>query len=567
MGAHKIAIKPLPSPRGWLGPHFYYDIIRLARRGWPTLVRVLYLVVLLISLTVMNRMHGGDVLVKPFEYALYAHGYAYTLIVLQNLLVLVLLPVYVASAIAEERERQTLEALSLTHLTDRELVIGKLGARLVSLGAIVLSSFPLLVFMHLWGNVDVLFLAYHELNTLLILISAGSLCIWVSASADGVFQAITRSYPWLALLGVFALAAAFLLPRWIIGAFAMLITVGRLGTPEPFYFLALPLLAIGHLTIAIITLHEAVNVMEFKRREERRGLRKNIGALSLADEVQKLPERAGKRGEVRSRIHPWARRIRGDALFWKECIKDGSSWSLSTRWLVVGLGIILVWAAIHHTLSAGAISGGRDFLRSNAYSFCFTNYVIALAAYALVVLFQMTMSVAGEREHGTLTFLLQVPEDRAHILRAKWLGPWWRNWPILALSYGGMLLGLACGLFGPLTALIMIVLPWPLLLMLGGLALWLSVICRRVLFANIALVGVMGLLFIAHVAAGRLTRVIFSFYIALLGEVPIGQVIAKVSWEDAVVPALLEQASFLLVAALCLRGAFRRFADRNYVFA
>ena len=30
----------------WVGPHFWVDLIRLARKGWPTLARVLYLVTL-----------------------------------------------------------------------------------------------------------------------------------------------------------------------------------------------------------------------------------------------------------------------------------------------------------------------------------------------------------------------------------------------------------------------------------------------------------------------------------------------------------------------------------------
>ena len=34
---------------GLLGPHFYYDLIRLARKGWPTFARVFYLGILLVD--------------------------------------------------------------------------------------------------------------------------------------------------------------------------------------------------------------------------------------------------------------------------------------------------------------------------------------------------------------------------------------------------------------------------------------------------------------------------------------------------------------------------------------
>src|SRR4051812_9655553 len=124
-----------------LGPHFYYDVVRLARKGWPTWLRVLYLLVLLVSLSLMYLSNNNTFdYRRPSDFAERAHAYAYTLIVLQNILVLVLLPVYVASVIVEEKENRTLEALFLTKLTDREMVLGKFGARFLHMGAVVLAG-------------------------------------------------------------------------------------------------------------------------------------------------------------------------------------------------------------------------------------------------------------------------------------------------------------------------------------------------------------------------------------------------------------------------------------------
>src|SRR5947209_19586323 len=93
-----------PPRAGWLGPHFYYDVIRLARKGWPTLARVVFLVIVLVSLLVMDRTQGQSVsFSRPAEFAKRAENFAYLLIVLQYLLVLALLPVYVASSIVEEK--------------------------------------------------------------------------------------------------------------------------------------------------------------------------------------------------------------------------------------------------------------------------------------------------------------------------------------------------------------------------------------------------------------------------------------------------------------------------------
>ena len=102
-----------------------FDLIRLARKGWPTLLRIAYLSILLLGLAVMYRSREN--LVKPSEFARSAEIYAYILVVLQDVLVLLFLPVYVASAIAQEKENRTLEIVFLSFLTDRELVLGKLA--------------------------------------------------------------------------------------------------------------------------------------------------------------------------------------------------------------------------------------------------------------------------------------------------------------------------------------------------------------------------------------------------------------------------------------------------------
>lgn len=130
--AARVRAKPAtPTKTAWLGPHFHLELIRLTRKGWPTLARVGYLTAMLASLAFMyHTQRDRQHLLTPAQYALLAQEYASTLIVIQDLLILALLPVYVASAIAQEKENQTLEASTLTHLSDRELVLGKLCGRL-----------------------------------------------------------------------------------------------------------------------------------------------------------------------------------------------------------------------------------------------------------------------------------------------------------------------------------------------------------------------------------------------------------------------------------------------------
>ena len=74
-------VKPVRKPKApepWFGPHLPYDMIRLARKGWPTVARVVYLVALLVGLTVMWRTQGDALnlkkLAEGFRCALLSNG-------------------------------------------------------------------------------------------------------------------------------------------------------------------------------------------------------------------------------------------------------------------------------------------------------------------------------------------------------------------------------------------------------------------------------------------------------------------------------------------------------------
>ncbi len=174
--------------------------------------------------------------------------------------------------------------------------------------------------------------------------------------------------------------------------------------------------------------------------------------------------------------------------------------------------------------------------------------------------------MAGEREQDTLVFLQLIPESARAILFFKWLGPLWRNWPILAIGYLGVFLRLACGLFSLRTGLILLLLPWPFLLMLSFLALCLSVVCRRVLFANIALVSFLLLLLIGHIVAFHQIGVIFPYYMAIVFDTRLSD-FHEFPWTRAMVLAVGQQTAFLTLGVACASLAFFRFEKKDYAFA
>lgn len=546
------------KPReGWLGPHFWYDTIRLARKGWPILARVVFLSIVLISMIIMNRTQGDTFhYSNRAEFAWRADNFATLLILLQSFLILAILPVYLATSIVEEWENQTLEALSLTHLSDRELVLGKFGARLLHIGAFALVNVPLLAFMHLWGNVDAGKLIYHEVHLFFLLLSAGSLCMWVSAHSESVFQAINLSYILLGAAGIPSLAVAFQLP-WMF-------TIVGPRPPEPRYALSLLLLAVPHFLIMWLCLRSTIARMQVLVQQQKRLPRKMSGALTLADN-RPVSKKIGKRGQTQSRINPLAWPVSDNALHWKECLKDGTTYSLSARWLIVGIVAVAVASGLFrllHTLRP-PLEGGLGILVM-ALALTLSSYIIALVTYTMVIVFQMTMSVAMEREQKTLIFLLTVPVERREIFYAKWLGPWWRNWPILAVCNLGVALGFGSGLYGVKGALAMALWPWPFLLLLGAAAFWLSIVCRRVLLANIAIVGLLGLLLIAHIVWGEPAWHALMYHLALVSNTSVKYWSTSADESEAAFFAVVQQAIFLAAAGVFFAHSYWMFRRKDY---
>ena len=544
-----------------IGPHFWFDLIRLPRKGWSTFFRTLYLVILLVGLGIMYEARRHTI-TNPASYASFAQDFAYTLIIMQYVLVLVLLPVYVGSAIAEERENQTLEALFATPLTDRQIVEGKYYSRVLHLLTLVLASVPLLAFMYMWGNVPIPTLVFHTLNTVLLAISASSLCILVSCKSETVFAAVTQSYPL-----VFALAVVSLL----FACTCFQLDWGKIDvlTKAAMFALTIAVLTVGHLALAWRNLDLAIRQMNQLRTVETKPKHKQQAkAFSLADSAP--PTVRTRQGRMLgSYIHRLALPIREPALFWKECLKDGTTWSLTISWFgyfaLIIAGVCLASQLLIDSSKFQVTTKIKDFQDVRVYTsaFGYTSYFVSLTAYFLVVVFQTTISVAGERERNTLEFLLLLPVERREIIFSKWLGPLWKNWPLLAVSYLGVLLGVGTLVFSPSTALTLLLIPWPALLMCSCLGMLLSVWCRRTLFANIVMAGFLVMIFVVHLLGDRYLLGLMPAYAWLLLETTQDE-LAAVPAAQGVPLVLAEQGVFLFAAVVFGCLAYYSFTRTDY---
>ena len=110
-----------------------------------------------------------------------------TFAVLQLLAVVLLGPAMVAGTIAAERERRTIEYLFASSLSNAEIVLGKLAARLLHVVYVILAGVPVLALVMLLGGIApeaVLVLLILTLSTVLT-VSTLSIAVSVWSARRG----------------------------------------------------------------------------------------------------------------------------------------------------------------------------------------------------------------------------------------------------------------------------------------------------------------------------------------------------------------------------------------------
>jgi ABC-type transport system involved in multi-copper enzyme maturation permease subunit len=193
------------------GPVFYYDLVRQARRGRFVVMRLLYILLLASILMAL----GGNGKLTTSQAAGVATTYFNAFVLVQLITAVLLTPAYVGTAIAEEKERHTLDFMLATNLSNREIVLSKLGSRLGNVALLVLAGVPMLSIIQLLGGVDPnLVIAFFAVTGMTIVGEAG-VSILCSVLCRKSTEAIAASY--LALIVCFAvgLILAFVPAKYI----------------------------------------------------------------------------------------------------------------------------------------------------------------------------------------------------------------------------------------------------------------------------------------------------------------------------------------------------------------
>ncbi|MCI0377590.1 MAG: ABC transporter permease subunit [Gemmataceae bacterium] len=158
-----------------------------------------------------------------------------TVSIVQFAAVFLFVPMFLCGTVVGEREDQTLDLLLTTHLSDREIVLGKLSSRVVAMACLIFCGLPVMSLILLYGGG----IAPEQLwrilaATFLAILYAGAHAVYFSVISTSTLEALVRTYWWLAvwLVGVPLLAAAALddAPRFVwMAALAVALFVNPIG--------------------------------------------------------------------------------------------------------------------------------------------------------------------------------------------------------------------------------------------------------------------------------------------------------------------------------------------------
>jgi ABC-type transport system involved in multi-copper enzyme maturation permease subunit len=486
--------------RGWLklfGPVLFYDMLCTARRGRYFLVRVLYAGLLLLVLFSVYTS------VAPFarnsardEAARIAMTFFEMFTVVQMIAVVVLTPAYVAGAVAEEKERKTLEFLLATDLLNREIILSKFGSRLCNLTLFLLTGLPILSFLQFLGGVDPDLVLGSFAATALTAVGLASISILNSVVYRRPRDAIAMTY--LMIIAYYAIASTLygfkLASVWLMS--------------EPIWFTAnaptvgdaVEVLNAGNVLIALFikvaeagragTLHTVVREVLWNYFL----FHGSLAIVCLGWSVARLRALALKQSYGRTSKLRWHQRYRpqvGDLpVLWKELIVEGS---LRINWLgwiavillvllTVGIGVWIVlyyfWEqAFNPNMRGGLFEPMNIWVRFAGTGVgCLTLLAVAVRA---------STTIRSEMDKDTFDALITTPLSADAILLGKFVGC------LFSVRLGWFWLGAILGLAALTGGLHMLALP----LFLGAwtvyaiafamIGLWFSMICRSSMRATV----------------------------------------------------------------------------------
>lgn len=357
--------------------------------------------------------------------------------------VLLITPAIVAGAIATERERRTIEYLFATDLSNSEIVLDKIAARLLVVGKLLLATLPVLAIFRLLGGVPGALLLTHfamlagaATLTAAIALTVG---VWCERGRDAVPRAIGAVFAWIGALPVAFFVSSLLMlggTPWA-GWFNLNVvqpSIQAMAAVHPLMMLLQSSGATGGVlgvdldrwAIArMVLLHFAaaaallgVCVAMVRRVHLRAAAKPGIGRKTEAS--------------TPASRSPYEKR----PMLWKEMFAASGRKRSTKKWAArLGLGILLIAAGTSLAVALYGVATGAWEVDYEAYMGVATGIVMSCGSILVLLIGSRAAGlVSYEHERDTLVSLLSTPLESAAIVSAKtWGNLYAYRWPLMGL--------------------------------------------------------------------------------------------------------------------------------------
>ena len=120
----------------------------------PLVILIFNSILALVALLDMYSMINQVRQTAEIQYSSFLSLYVFAASV-EFVMLLFLVPAMTAGSISGERERRTLNLLLTTQMTAGDVVIGKLAANLSTILLLIVSSFPILALVFIYGGITI----------------------------------------------------------------------------------------------------------------------------------------------------------------------------------------------------------------------------------------------------------------------------------------------------------------------------------------------------------------------------------------------------------------------------
>ncbi len=172
----------------------------------PLVILIFNSILALVALLDMYSMISQVRQTAEIQYSSFLSLYVFATSV-EFVMLLFLVPAMTAGSISGERERRTLNLLLTTQMTAGDVVIGKLVANLSTILLLIVSSFPILALVFIYGGITILDVALLLLCYVTTAFLTGSIGVFCSAYFRKSTIATVASYCITALLSLGTVAA------------------------------------------------------------------------------------------------------------------------------------------------------------------------------------------------------------------------------------------------------------------------------------------------------------------------------------------------------------------------